>query len=233
MSEPLVINDLDFELRRSNRRKTVGITVDRGGELILYAPEDCPLDIIRETVNEKRFWIYTKLAQKEMLLSPGRKREFVSGEGFLYLGRSYRLRLVQAKHGQAPLRLFQGWFEFDRRELGDAKSHFIRWYINHAKPWLERRIGLYENRIGVTPNGINITELGSRWGSCSRNGKLNFHWRTILLPPRIVEYVIVHELIHLIEPHHTTEFWILLERTMPDFPVRKKWLAENGVSADI
>ena len=70
--------------------------------------------------------------------------------------------------------------------------------------------------------------LGFHWGSCSRSGRLNFHWRTILLPPRIIEYGVAHELVHLRELRHNLEFWRRLERVIPDFAARKQWLAENG-----
>lgn len=233
MSETLVVDDLVFELRLSRRRRTVGITVDRGGELILAAPEGCPETKMRQFVGKKRFWIYTKLAEKEMLLRPGRKREFVDGEGFLYLGRSYRLRMVALDDGQAPLRLHQGWFLLDRNQQGHGREHFIRWYIAHAEPWLGRRVERFKDRVGVRPGEVHVRDLGSRWGSCNRQGDLNFHWRSILLPPRVVEYLVVHELVHLHEPHHTPEFWRRLERAMPDFPARKRWLAENGVKADV
>src|SRR5438094_9669142 len=101
-SERLVIGDLTFSLRRSNKRKTVGITIDRGGELILTAPDDCPLPKIAEIAHDKRFWVYTKLAEKAMLARPVGVKEYVNGEGFYYLGRSYRLLLVDPSTDEHP-----------------------------------------------------------------------------------------------------------------------------------
>lgn len=80
----------------------------------------------------------------------------------------------------------------------------------------------------MEPSGIYVQDLGYRWGSCGKGGRLNFHWRTILLPAPIIEYVVVHELVHLHEPHHTPAFWSLVERVLPDFEARKRWLAERG-----
>ena len=82
--------------------------------------------------------------------------------------------------------------------------------------------------MGIEPKGIEVRDLGFRWGSCGKKGILNFHWASILLPASIVEYVVVHELVHLVEPNHTPEFWLALERAMPDYEQRKNWLAENG-----
>jgi len=75
---------------------------------------------------------------------------------------------------------------------------------------------------------IVVRELGYRWGSCGRSGELQFHWRTIQLPPTAVEYVVVHELVHLREPHHGADFWRRIQRAMPNFAERKLWLAEHG-----
>jgi len=80
----------------------------------------------------------------------------------------------------------------------------------------------------VEPLYVQMRDLSYRWGSCSPCSSLNFHWRVILLPPHIVEYLVAHELAHLAEPHHDPRFWARLERAMPDFAERKGWLAENG-----
>ncbi len=103
----------------------------------------------------------------------------------------------------------------DERE--HAQEHFIQWYKENGLPWIEERVQLFAPRIGVEPGGVVVRELGYRWGSCSRGDTLNFHWRAVQLPPRITEYVIVHELVHLLEPHHKPAFWKRLERAMPDY----------------
>jgi len=87
-----------------------------------------------------------------------------------------------------------------------GRDHMIRWYLERARPWLAQRVERYRRRIGVEPTGLSVQELGYRSGSCSKAGCLNFHWRTILLPPGLIEYVVVHALVHLIEPHHTPAF---------------------------
>jgi predicted metal-dependent hydrolase len=222
----LVVDDLCFEVRRSPRRKSMQITVDRGGELVLSAPEECPVAKLEGFVREKRFWIYTKLAEKEALGTHAPTKEYVNGEGFPYLGRSYRLLLVNAQ--DAPVKLQHGRFKMRRVDAPDGRRHMVAWYSAHARPWVSRRIERFRGRVGVDPAGVVVQDLGYRWGSCGKGGKLYFHWRSILLPARIVDYIIVHELVHLHEPHHTPEFWTRLERAMPDFALRKRWLAEHA-----
>ncbi|MCP4571823.1 MAG: M48 family metallopeptidase [bacterium] len=223
----LTVGDLELEVRRSGRRNAVQITVDRGGELVITAPADCPASTMEDFVREKRFWIYTKLAEKALLEQPVGARRFVSGEGFPYLGRSYRLLLVDEQN--APLKLERGRFRLRRAAAAAGREHFIRWYRTHAQPWLERRVGLMAPRIDVRVAEVRVLDLGFRWGSCGK-GTVNFHWAVILLPPRIVDYVIVHELVHLHEQHHTPEFWRRVERAMPDYERRKAWLAYRGGS---
>lgn len=97
MTNTLAVDGLTYELGRSPKRATIGITVDRDGSLILTAPEDCPEATIEEIVRKKQLWVHTKLAQKRLLFRPRAQKEYVTGEGFQYLGRSYRLLLVDAE----------------------------------------------------------------------------------------------------------------------------------------
>jgi hypothetical protein len=206
------------------------ITVERSGELIISAPPNVGEGRLRAFVLEKRFWIYTKLAEKDRLKRAVPRKEFVSGEGFMYFGRSYRLKLVGEQ--DAPLKLAAGRFCLRRDALAAGRDHFIRWYSHRALAWLSARVAEYQSRMDVLPAGVKVQDLGYRWGSSGKGGWLYFHWKAILLPPRIAEYIAVHEMAHLHERHHTPAFWLLVERAMPDFARRKIWLAEHGVDVE-
>lgn len=226
----LQVDDLHFVLRRSRRRKTMQITVERDGKLVLSAPPQVDEAALRAFVLEKRFWIYTKLAEKERLQRRVPCKEFVGGEGFLYLGRSYRLKLVDEQ--DVSLKLAAGRFCLRRDALPAAREHFVRWYSDRARAWLSSRVVEYHSRMEVSPAGVKVQDLGYRWGSCGKGDWLYFHWKTILLPARIAEYVVVHEIAHLLEPHHTPAFWLRVERAMPDYAQRKAWLAEHGIDVE-
>jgi len=103
----------------------------------------------------------------------------------------------------------------------------MRWYTVHAREWLTARMGRFLNRFAIEPGRVDVRDLGYRWGSCGKRS-LNFHWRVMSLPPRIVDYVIVHELAHVLEPRHSARFWRLVSRVMPDFGARRDWLMEHG-----
>lgn len=226
----LSVEDLQFTVHRSTRRRTMEITVERSGELAIFAPLDVDKDQLRSFVLEKRFWIYTKLAEKDRLQKQVPIKEFVGGEGFLYLGRSHRLKLVDDQ--RVALRLVNGRFALRSDSVTSARKHFISWYSQRARAWLSARIAEYRARMEVTPGSVRVQDLGYRWGSCGKGGLLYFHWKTILLPARIAEYVAVHEIAHLHEPHHTPAFWLRVERAMPDFAQRKAWLAEHGINVE-
>lgn len=226
MTATLTVDDLSVQMQFSPRRKTVELTVERDGSLTVKAPVGTDTDLLEGFVREKQFWVYTKLAEKDALRQPVHAREFVTGEGFRYLGRSYRLLLVDEQ--DVPLKLEAGRFRLLRSEVGRGREHFMAWYKAHALPWFRRRVKLYAPRIGGEPTRLEVRDLGYRWGSCGQAGGLNFHWATILLPAGVVDYIVVHELVHLREANHTPEFWTRVERVLPDYHQRKEWLAANG-----
>ncbi|MEP0802771.1 M48 family metallopeptidase [Funiculus sociatus] len=229
----ITFGDLSFELRHSAKRRTIGITVERDGQLILASPPEVPMETLEKVVSDKRLWIYSKLLKKESFNPPTAVKEYVSGEGFFYLGRNYRLKLVDGVKGQPPLRLYQSRFELQRKAQAQGRDEFIGWYCDRLRPILDTQIATLVNRIGASPRSVQVRELGYRWGSCGHKGDLYFHWRVAMLPRTMIEYVVVHELVHLIEPHHTQAFWDRVERILSDWCDRKQWLAENGASYDL
>jgi predicted metal-dependent hydrolase len=226
----LIVNDLRFEVRRSNARRSMEIIVDRTGELVLSAPPSVDETKLRDFVHRKRMWVYRQLARQAALGQQARRKVFVDGEGFPYLGRSYRLRLVA--ESDAAVKLVGGRFVMPQALAKDGREHMMRWYCGRARPWLEDKVSEYAARMEVAPAGVRVQDLGYRWGSCGKGDWLYFHWKMILLPARIAEYVLVHEMAHLHEPHHTPEYWRRVERAMPDFQIRKDWLASHGAAVD-
>jgi predicted metal-dependent hydrolase len=224
----LVVGGLDFEVQRSGVRRSIGITVDRDGSLRVNAPRDCDEVELAAFAHEKRMWVYKKLTQKDLLLSHRPTKEFVSGEGFTYLGRSHRLLLAD-RHATA-VKLERGRLVM-RRDIAmsdEGARTMIDWYRTRAIRWLPRRVEPWARRLGVAPGPLDVRDLGYRWGSLGKHNRVNFHWATIQLPPMLVDYVIVHELTHIKEPNHTKAFWSRVERTMPAFERAKHELARVG-----
>jgi hypothetical protein len=224
----LSVAGLDFKVQLSDARRSIGITVDRDGSLIVNAPYDCDEAELAAFAHDKRMWVYKKLAEKDLLLSHRPTREFVNGEGFAYLGRSHRLLLTD--HGWDSVKLERGRLVMPRHiaTSGFGARAMIDWYRTRAQRWLGRRIGPWAQRMGVVPRAIDVRDLGYRWGSLGKSDRVNFHWATIQLRPSLVDYVITHELAHIREPNHTPDFWIRVERALPKYQLARNELARVG-----
>jgi predicted metal-dependent hydrolase len=161
------------------------------------------------------------------------RREYVNGEGFLYLGRTYRLKLVDNQ--EAPLMLKDGYFSL-RAEGGvapDADAAFKAFYRAKGKQRISERVAHYQDRMGLEPKTVRILDLKHRWGSCSKDGTLNFHWKCMMAPSTVLDYIVVHELAHLRYPNHTRAFWNQIDKILPDYQERKEWLRVNGAGMDL
>ncbi|KNC67186.1 M48 family metallopeptidase [Pseudoalteromonas ardens] len=226
----LTIDDLVIPVKHSAQRKTMQLTVDRDSSLLLTAPPSATTEVLEGFVRSKLSWVYQKLAEKALMYKSIRPKRFVQGEGFLYLGRSYRLNLIEQP--AVPLKLYHGRFHLAKSNQENARQLFISWYVEKGTAWLEAKADEFKSRLAVEFSSVKVRDLGYRWGSCGKNQTLYFHWKTILLPAKIAEYVVVHELSHLIEPSHSSEFWLCVERAMPDYKERKQWLAEHGMDVE-
>lgn len=222
MNEVLVVDHLEFEIRRSIRRKTLGLTVDRAGELVVHSPATVSEAELQNWVSQKLLWVHQKLLRKEKYSQGINRLEVVSGESIAYLGQNYRLKIV--KKQSVPLRFDGQWFSLRERDRLEAPGHFQRWYQDTGTEWLKERVRLWEPKAGIAASKIMVSDLGFRWGSCGKNGVLFFNWRLLQLPVRLVDYVIAHELVHLREHNHTPEFWRMLGRVLPDWKERKEAL---------
>ncbi|HSH02055.1 MAG TPA: SprT family zinc-dependent metalloprotease [Anaerolineae bacterium] len=225
-----VYKDIEYTLIRSPR-KTASIYIERDGTVSVRVPQTLEQTKIEQIIEGKRAWIYKGLAEWETLNTPQIKREFVNGEGFLYLGRTYRLKLVQGQN--SPLKLKQGYFCLQATPDGqaptDSPAIFKQFYRAKGLKRIPPRVAFYEQQVGVTVNQIRVMELQNRWASCSAQANLNFHWKLMMAPSIIIDYIIIHELAHLLQPNHTAAFWHEIEKVMPDYRRHEAWLKENGV----
>ena len=227
--------DISYEVVRS-RRATADIVIERDGRILVRAPKSIPNERIEDMVEAKRYWIYKTLAEWRALNATRVLREYRNGEGFLYLGRSYRLLLV--KDQEQPLSLRSGRFclrrdVVDRGEIAVAKAAFRDYFIARGKERITQRVLYYAPKVGITSRVIDVRELGNRWASCSPKGNLAFHWKCMMAPPSIIDYVVVHELCHSQYLNHTEAFWNEVDKILPNYRERKEWLKKNGAAMDL
>lgn len=216
--------DLAFQIVYS-RRKTLALSVERDKSVIVRAPEGTPEDVIHRAVEEKKFWLYQKVRNEQKYPERPVRKEFVSGETIPYLGRNYRLDIADTgMEGVA----FHSRFEISRQSQPEAASLFRTWYLKRAEERIPRRANYFAEALGVRFNRILISDMRVRWGSCTPKSNLNFNWRLMKAPASVIDYVIVHELAHLIEPNHTRRFWNIVSIQVPRFDWARKWLRKHG-----
>lgn len=206
-----------------SKRKTLALEISRDARLIVRAPEKTPLAYIEKILQEKRFWIQKKQKAVRAKLKRCVPKEFVNGEEFLYCGDTYPLSIEDT---HLPLTLDEK-FRLSRQYLSEARSVFINWYKKEAYKKITERLAFYSNRTGLTYNKCTITHAQKRWGSCSAKKNLCFSWRLIMAPPRVLDYVVVHELVHSDVMNHSRRFWEKVKVIVPDYRSLEQWLKEN------
>lgn len=207
-----------------SKRRTLSLEVTREARLIVRAPETAPLYFIEKVVNKKRLWIQNKQKLVKEKYRQVQPKEFVNGEGFLYLGNTYRLYIVDESN---PPFLFDQEFHLSRVYLSKARDLFIDWYKKQSYQKIKERVDWYSNLFGLKYNKFGITDAQKRWGSCSAKGNLHFSWRLIMAPLDVIDYVVVHELAHVERKNHSKEFWNRVKIMIPNYQENKRWLKEN------
>jgi predicted metal-dependent hydrolase len=218
---------LEYTVQRSAKRRKLTITVERDRSVVVHAPEGISDVKIRQVVESKRQWLYEKRGHpqkyRDLPHPPG--KELVSGESALYLGRQFRIEVV--KTGLAEVQFAQRFF-IPAIQEGKRLEALRKWYIGRAREKIIPRVKVHTRQLGVDVAGIRIVDNRYRWGSCTVKNNVGFNWRLIKAPMFVIDYVIVHELAHLIEANHTPRFWNIVRAQSPTMDKAKAWLKENG-----
>jgi predicted metal-dependent hydrolase len=219
--------ELTYSVRRSTRRKTLTITVERDRRVIVHAPSDASGEAIQRAVDSKRQWIFEKLhhGQKYLELPHPPGKELVTGESALYLGRSYRVEVIATGIEEVQ---FTQRFLIPAAHSSRRKGAMREWYIARANEKILPRVDLHAHQLGVEFKGASIVDNRYRWGSCTVNDNVTLNWRLVKAPTFVIDYVIVHELAHLIEANHTSRFWNVVRAQVPKAEAARGWLRDNG-----
>jgi predicted metal-dependent hydrolase len=224
-----------YDVVRS-RRATADIIIERDGSLLVRAPEWVDDEQVEAIVDSRLYWIYRGLAEWRDLNATRVLREYKSGEGFMYLGRAYRLLLVQQQ--EQPLTLTGGRFRLRRDliESGDiapAQAAFREYYVARGRDRISRRVAHFVPRVGASVSDVEIRDTGLQWATWSPSGRLAFHWKCMMAPATVIDYIVVHELCHFHHADHTDAFWNEVDKVMPQYRERKEWLRRNGAALDL
>lgn len=222
-----------YTIVRSARRKSATISVSADNRVTIAVPAFVTDERVREIIEKRAGWILKKIRQN---LEAGRRagpKEFISGEEFRYLGAAYRLSVEEGRPGHVSLsegclRVCTPPGVSPSTRSRYVEAQLVGWYKRRALADLKERVGYFEARMDVRAARLRVKSLKSRWGSCSSGGNLSFNWQIILAPLEIVDYVVVHELCHLVHMNHSPTFWSLVESVLPDCRQRRQWLRKNG-----
>lgn len=217
--------DLTYRTVYSDR-KSFGLTVERDRSVTVRAPRQATPEQVERFIERKKLWLYEKLRHPQKYDPVAQEpKEFVTGTSLLYLGRPYRLEVVDDAEADV---VFDGRFLM-RREVQDrAGEHLQSWYKARAVETIVPLVEELAEQLGVAYRQVLVSDLKYRWGSCTPNDTLNFNWRLIKAPLPVIRYVVAHELAHLLEPNHTTRFWRLVRVQVPHYEKAKTWLRRHG-----
>lgn len=225
------LENINITIEKTERKKTVSIFIERDGSVRVLAPASASDETIETAIKSKEYLIFTKLAKWKELNQGKVNREYVNGQSFLYLGRNYRLKLTENQ--DVPLKISGGFFLLDIRYLSKAEKVFKEFYKEKALLKIKERMKVHENKFTTKPTAIKVLELRNRWASWTPKNGLNFHWKCIMAPVSVLDYIIIHEMVHLKYPNHSTDFWNELDKKMPDYREQKNWLKRNGVKMSL
>jgi predicted metal-dependent hydrolase len=222
---------IPFRIRRSTKRGTVALTID-AGRLVVTAPADTAIDRLNAVVRNKASWVVQHIDEAADLAPYPSEREFVTGETVLYLGRHYRLRVVDGTHEP----VFRGgWYEvaIPAHLAGAARRREVHRRLvaslkARADLYLPDRLADLCRRLRIARPSMIVRDQRKRWGSCDITGTLRINWRIVQAPLALIDYVLVHELAHLQHRAHDRAFWVEVERCLPDFDDRRRQLRTLG-----
>jgi len=206
-----------------SKRRTIGFEITNDAKLVVRAPIYVSLGEINNLLIKKANWILEKMnlvSRRNIQYSP---KQFINGESFYYLGKPYRFKVMDSDKISLT-----DYLEFPKALLPYAEKHIVQWYKALAYKKIKERVDYYSQLIGLKYTSIKISDATKRLGSCSSKGSLNFSWRLIMTPLEIIDYVVVHELIHLEEKNHSSKFWSKVRILLPNYMKHKNWLKENG-----
>lgn len=223
--------ELNYSLKRSKRR-TLGIEVNYAGDVIVTAPDYISIDKIEEVIEKKRKWILEKVREKESNLQIQPQRKYVSGESLHIFGRQYYLKII--KSNDYDVEINHNRIHFYVRDLNEAEAKVTEYLDNEFRSIIAYKtaecLEVFRNRysIPVVPQ-FKVRKMTKRWGSCTNDGLINLNSKLVAAPVECIEYVIFHELTHLIHDDHSDDFYRTLKSVCPRYKELKEKLEKEIV----
>lgn len=229
----------NYQIVHRARRRSISISVKVDGTVRVLAPFNMPGEQVIAFIEQKSGWIQNKITHfKKIQCSHGLK-EYITGERVTYLGRKYRLEIISA-HASEQVKLKHGKFHVPLPEALSPEmqkqsvvEQLSSWYQQRARQILASKTDHFAKKMGLSPTLVGIKGYKRSWGSCHSDGRIYYNWRIIMAPTPIIDYLIIHELCHLIQPNHSKQFWHLVEKILPDYKEKRRWLKQNGFTLTV
>ena len=222
--------NINYTIKRSRKRKrTISLQISDKSELVIAAPYFTPIGEINRFVQEKQTWINKTIQRHKEESIRNKAKEYNTGEMFYYLGELFPLEVFFEPFEHAGVIFWNNRFHLNAQENKDLRRYyFVSLYKKKAREYINQRIDFYSSELNLRAKSVKITSAEKRWGSCSADDNLSFSFRLIMAPPYIIDYVIVHELMHIKEKNHSAAFWKLIEAVMPEYKIPRRWLKDNN-----
>lgn len=220
------MHNFSINIKRTDRKKTVSFQVERGLVKVLV-PEHLDKTKLDKIIKSKSKWIKNKLSKVDEIL-PIRKKDYVSGEDFMYLGKHYKLKVIKGQKYNVKIS--------DKYLTLTIKSHtkdekikrlLKSWYYENAGNYLKEITSELSLKNNLDFKSVKVRNYRSRWGSCSSIGSIFYNWKIIMAPKKIIRYVVLHELAHTKIHNHSPRFWSYLKSIYEDIEYSKNWLVKN------
>jgi predicted metal-dependent hydrolase len=203
--------NFNYQLKKNSRSRSIRISIDSKGQVLVSAPKLYPNLIIEKFLKQQESWVLTKQAQVKKLQTKINENEiYIFGEKFKIIVRADQKNISGISiEGQELI--------INQVTPGSYQNKLERFLKNTATKYLTQKTAILAEKMNINYQRIGIRQQKSRWGSCSSQGNLNFNWRLVHYPPTVINYVIVHELAHRQQANHSKKFWLLVEKFDPHY----------------
>lgn len=209
------------KILRTNRR-TLSLVISKDGSLVVHAPKRVSMDYILAFIKEKEKWITKK--QNEVLKTKQENLNYLQLNTLLFLGEPYEV--IQVAKNKVPEfakgAIYIPIFEDDK----ERRTYLKQWISKQTADITRQRIEYFSDLMQLDYTSLKIMKSVNRWGTCSSDGKISFNYKLCMLPPKLIDYIVIHELAHLIEFNHSKKFYKIIESIMPSWAVHRKKLKE-------
>ncbi|WP_028389954.1 M48 family metallopeptidase [Bacillus cihuensis] len=219
-----------YEIKYKNRT-SIGIIIDSYGNIEVRAPKGTSNDRVLQLLEDKWDLIQQKLKEMRDRLQGPQKKVYEYGESFLYLGKTYPIEIFQdinITQDHVVLKEDKLHIYVKQSDTEKMKQAVKRFYYQQCKDLVEKSISSNQRNFKTKPRSVRITDSQATWGTCDSNRQLTFNWRLAMAPREVIDYVVVHEMCHMVHMNHDRSFWRLVGKIMPDYKEKESWLTLSG-----